>query len=47
MSFAYDIYKETGKETAQLIYGLYGGSLEEIYKKDGESKLFFKYTIFK
>ncbi|PCG20025.1 DUF4132 domain-containing protein, partial [Brachyspira sp. G79] len=41
---AYNIYKETGKETAQLIYGLYGGyeALEEIYKKDGESKLFFK-----
>ena len=42
LNFAYNIYKETNKETAQLIYGLYGGSLEEIYKKDGESKLFFK-----
>ncbi|WP_157152864.1 BspA family leucine-rich repeat surface protein [Brachyspira murdochii] len=44
LSFAYDIYRETGKETAQLIYGLYGGyeALEKIYKKDGESKLFFK-----
>uniref|UniRef100_UPI003F4BFA2E BspA family leucine-rich repeat surface protein n=1 Tax=Brachyspira catarrhinii TaxID=2528966 RepID=UPI003F4BFA2E len=44
LSFAYNIYKETNKETAQLIYGLYGGyeALEEIYKKDGESKLFFK-----
>ena len=42
LNFAYNIYIETGKETAQLIYGLYGGALEEIYKKDGESKLFFK-----
>ncbi|MEI0525916.1 BspA family leucine-rich repeat surface protein [Brachyspira murdochii] len=44
LSFAYDIYRETGKETAQLIYGLYGGyeALEKIYKKYGESKLFFK-----
>ena len=44
LNFAYNIYKETNKETAQLIYGLYGGykAIEEIYKKDGESKLFFK-----
>ncbi|MEI0699437.1 BspA family leucine-rich repeat surface protein [Brachyspira intermedia] len=44
LSFAENIYRETNKETAQLIYGLYGGyeALEEIYKKDGESKLFFK-----
>ena len=43
LSFAENIYRETNKETAQLIYGLYGGyeALEEIYKKDGESKLFF------
>ena len=42
LNFAKNIYKETHKEAAAVVYGLYGGdeALREIYKKEKDSNFF-------
>ena len=42
LTFAKNIYIETYKEAAAIVYGLYGGdeALKEIYKKEKDSNLF-------